>query len=104
MSVCARLGFIACLTETMQTERKFVTVMFVDFAGALTGSGEQPAQLNGSSAISARVDAIIAAHGGTANARIGDAMIAMFGAGQVHEEDPARAVRAALALQAAFPD
>src|SRR5258708_1607543 len=88
----------------MHIERRFVTVMFVDLAAAKAGSCERPAPQAGSLAISARLEAIIAAHGGTTEARTGDSIMAMFGARRVQEEDPAKAVRAALALQTCAPD
>src|SRR5204862_5082486 len=43
-------------------------------------------------------------HGGTVEKFIGDAVVAFFGAPSAHEDDPERAVRAALALQAAIAD
>jgi class 3 adenylate cyclase len=42
-------------------------------------------------------------HGGTVEKFIGDAVVALFGAPVAHEDDPERAVRAALAVQDAIP-
>ena len=43
-------------------------------------------------------------HGGTVEKFIGDAVMALFGAPVAHEDDPERAVRAALAIQDAIAD
>src|SRR3712207_8703013 len=43
-------------------------------------------------------------HGGTVEKFIGDAVMAVFGAPAAHEDDPERAVRAALAIRAAIAE
>ena len=43
-------------------------------------------------------------HGGTVEKFIGDAVVAVFGAPVAHEDDPERAVRAALAIQEAIAE
>ena len=52
----------------------------------------------------ARVRQELAAHGGTVEKFIGDAVVAVFGAPTSHEDDPERAVRAALAIQDAIAE
>jgi tetratricopeptide (TPR) repeat protein len=47
---------------------------------------------------------IIEAHGGTVEKFIGDAVMAVFGVPQLHEDDALRAVRAAAEMQAALPE
>jgi len=83
-------------------ERKIVTIVFAD----LTASTEMAARLDPEDL--ARVlkpffEAMVAEierFGGTVEKFIGDAIVAVFGAPVAHEDDPERAVRAALAMQA----
>jgi len=82
-------------------QRKQVTVLFADFSGFTSFAERQdPEDLHAHmSSLWQRLDALISAHGGTVEKHIGDAMMAVFGARQAREDDPARAVRAALAMQ-----
>ena len=52
----------------------------------------------------ARVRSDLERHGGTVEKFIGDAVMAVFGAPTAHEDDPERAVRAALAIRDALAD
>jgi class 3 adenylate cyclase/tetratricopeptide (TPR) repeat protein len=82
-------------------ERKTVTVVFVDLVG-FTARAERldPEDVRGLlSPYHARVRAELARHGGTVEKFIGDAVMAVFGAPVAHEDDPERAVRAALAIR-----
>ncbi|HWX21750.1 MAG TPA: adenylate/guanylate cyclase domain-containing protein [Candidatus Binatia bacterium] len=87
-------------------ERKQVTVLFADFAGFTAFTHKQDAEdvRDFLSSVWARLDGLIAAHGGLTEKHIGDAIIAVFGARQSREDDPAQAVRAALAMQACLAD
>jgi class 3 adenylate cyclase/tetratricopeptide (TPR) repeat protein len=82
-------------------ERKLVTVLFAD----VTGSTELADRLDAEelrdvmSAWFAAVRAEIEAQGGTVEKYIGDAVMAVFGVPAAHEDDPARALRAALAVR-----
>jgi class 3 adenylate cyclase/tetratricopeptide (TPR) repeat protein len=84
--------------------RKTVTIVFADMAGS-TGMGERldPEALR---RVQARYfDALttaVEAHGGTVEKYIGDAVMAVFGIPQLHEDDALRAVRSASAMQAAI--
>jgi class 3 adenylate cyclase/tetratricopeptide (TPR) repeat protein len=82
-------------------ERKVVTVLFADITGS-TALGERLdaerlKEVMG--AFFAAMRAEIEAEGGTVEKFIGDAVMAAFGVPQVHEDDPARALRAALRMR-----
>jgi DNA-binding SARP family transcriptional activator len=82
-------------------ERKVVTVLFADLVD-FTAQAERldPEDVR---AIQDRywapVRAEIERHGGTVEKFVGDAVMALFGAPRTHEDDPERAVRAALAIR-----
>jgi class 3 adenylate cyclase/tetratricopeptide (TPR) repeat protein len=81
-------------------ERKVVTVVFCD----LVGFTQQAEALDPEDVEAIlrpyheRVRAELERHGGTVEKFIGDAVMALFGAPTAHEDDPERAVRAALAI------
>ena len=82
-------------------ERKVVTVLFCDLAG-FTSRAEQLDPEDVSALLSRyhlRLRAELERFGGTVEKFIGDAVMAMFGAPVGHEDDPERAVRAALAIR-----
>ncbi|HSC48903.1 MAG TPA: AAA family ATPase [Gaiellaceae bacterium] len=82
-------------------ERKTVTIVFVDLVG-FTAQAEQLDPEDVQQVLSpyhARVRAELERHGGTVEKFIGDAVMAVFGAPAAHEDDPERAVRAALAIR-----
>ncbi|HSB38313.1 MAG TPA: AAA family ATPase [Gaiellaceae bacterium] len=82
-------------------ERKTVTVVFVDLVG-FTAQAERLDPEDVRSVLSpyhARVRAELEWHGGTVEKFIGDAVMAVFGAPVAHEDDPERAVRAALSIR-----
>ena len=84
-------------------ERKVVTSLFAD----LTASTELAARLDPEdlrAVLAPFFDAMheeITRYGGTVEKFIGDAVVAFFGVPVAHEDDPERAVRAALAMQRA---
>jgi class 3 adenylate cyclase len=87
-------------------ERKVVTVVFVDLVGS-TARAEQldPEDMRAQlAAYHGRARAELERHGGTVEKFIGDAVVAVFGAPIAHEDDPERAVRAALAVQEAIDE
>src|SRR6059058_6599319 len=82
-------------------ERKLVTVLFTDIVGS-TAKAEQmdPEDVRARLApYYTRLRAELERHGGTVEKFIGDAVVALFGAPTAHEDDPERAVRAALAIR-----
>ena len=87
-------------TETRK-ERKVVTVLFADLVGftsrAETLDPEDVEAILGP--YHARLRSELERFGGTVEKFIGDAVMALFGAPTAHEDDPERAVRAALAIR-----
>ena len=82
-------------------ERKTVTVVFVDLVG-FTAQAERldPEDVRGLLApYHAHVREELERRGGSVEKFIGDAVMAVFGAPAAHEDDPERAVRAALAIR-----
>jgi predicted ATPase/class 3 adenylate cyclase len=85
-------------------ERRVVTVMFADIIGStpladLLDPEEMRAILGGYFNLMTEQ---IRKHGGTVEKYIGDAVMAVFGSPIAHEDDPDRAIRAALDMQAAL--
>src|SRR3954449_5237415 len=85
---------------TAGEERKVVSVLFVDLVGFTTSSEQaDPEDVRARlRTYHARVKQEIERFGGTVEKFIGDAVMAVFGAPVAHEDDPERAVRAALAI------
>ena len=82
-------------------ERKVVSVLFCDLVG-FTSQAEAMDPEDVEAILHpyhARVRAELERHGGTVEKFIGDAVMALFGAPTAHEDDPERAVRAALAIR-----
>jgi class 3 adenylate cyclase len=82
-------------------ERKVVTCLFCDLVG-FTARAEQLDPEDVRAVLQpyhARVRADLERFGGTVEKFIGDAVMAIFGAPVAHEDDPERAVRAALAIR-----
>ena len=87
--------------ETLREgERRFVTVLFADMKGFTSLSQRMdPEEMDDlMSRIFSGFEEIVHQHEGTVEKYIGDAMVAVFGVPEIHEDDPARAVNAALDL------
>src|SRR6266540_5871952 len=85
-------------------ERKVVTVLFADLVG-FTSRAEQMDPEDVRAVLEpyhARLREELERRGGTVEKFIGDAVMALFGAPTAHEDDPERAVRAALAIREAI--
>ena len=82
-------------------ERKVVTVLFADLVDSTgLGDGRDPEDLR--DAVKphlSRMRAALEQYGGTFEKFVGDAVMAVFGAPVAHEDDPERAVRAALSIR-----
>lgn len=87
-------------------ERKLITVLFADVSG-FTAMAETLDHEIVSSVIDSlwsRVDQAIQSHGGRIDKHIGDAVMGLFGTPTAHEDDPERAIRAALQIQTELQD
>ncbi len=85
----------------MPEERRLVTVLFADVVGSTRLGGElDPEDLRGLLArYYALAREIVAVHGGTLEKFIGDAVMAIFGLPVAHDDDPRRALDAAIELR-----
>ena len=85
--------------------RKVVSVLFCDVVGSTAlGESTDPEAVR---ALLGRyfdeMKAVVERHGGTVEKFIGDAVVAVFGVPQLHEDDALRAVRAAAEMRDALP-
>jgi class 3 adenylate cyclase/tetratricopeptide (TPR) repeat protein len=98
---CSECGARLASASRPIEERKVVTVVFCDLVGS-TARAEQldPEDVRAElSSYHARARSELERHGGTVEKFIGDAVVAVFGAPLVHEDDAERAVRSALAIR-----
>ena len=89
------------MLEAQREERKVVTCIFCDLVG-FTSRAERmdPEDVRGLlQPYHTRLRSELERHGGTVEKFIGDAVMAVFGAPIAHEDDPERAVRAALSIR-----
>ena len=100
--LCGMCGTaLASAAAPAREERKVVTILFTDLVGSTArAEGLDPEDVRATlSPYYARLRAELERHGGTVEKFIGDAVMAVFGAPVAHEDDPERAVRAALAIR-----
>src|SRR5690242_13961079 len=100
----ARNGRAIPGSEQASQERRVVTVMFADITGSTPLADrldpeDMRAILSGYFNLMTQQ---IQRHGGTVEKYIGDAVMAVFGLPVAHEDDPDRAIRAALDMQEAL--
>jgi len=98
-------GEIICrTTDRTTTDRRQVTVLFADLVDftALAEHTDPEDLRDLQTAFFEAVVAPIHAHGGVVEKYIGDAVLAVFGVPQAHEDDAVRAARAALAMHTAL--
>jgi serine/threonine protein kinase/tetratricopeptide (TPR) repeat protein len=92
-------------TQTSE-QRKQLTVAFADLSGlaslAETEAGEDAGELLGE--LWPLVDAVVEEYGGSVGKHVGDTLVALWGALSTREDDPERAVRAALAMRQRIAD
>jgi class 3 adenylate cyclase/tetratricopeptide (TPR) repeat protein len=117
MTICARCGqenpeaarfCLSCGASLaggeLRQERKVVTVLFADLVGFTSRAEALDPEDVGAmlEAYHSRLKHELERYGGTVEKFIGDAVMALFGAPIAHEDDPERAVRAALQIRAAI--
>jgi len=99
--LCGMCGASLAPEAVAREERKVVTVLFCDLVG-FTAKAEQLDPEDVRAVLGpyhTRLRSELERHGGTVEKFIGDAVMALFGAPVAHEDDPERAVRAALAIR-----
>ena len=97
---CPSCGALLADRPAVSTERKLVTTLFADIVG-FTSLNERFDPEDVDAALRAyftMARETIARFGGVVEKYIGDAVAGVFGAPLAHEDDPERAVRAALAI------
>jgi class 3 adenylate cyclase len=96
----------APLAGGSREQRKVVTVLFCDVTGSTAlGESTDPEALRALLArYFERMKGIVESHGGTVEKFIGDAVMAVFGVPQAHEDDALRACRAAVEMRDALPE
>ena len=98
---CSGCGAALAELAPRREERKVVSVVFVDLVGS-TAQAERLDMEDVRAKLASYhlgVRGELERHGGTVEKFIGDAVVAVFGAPVVHEDDAERAVRAALAIR-----
>jgi class 3 adenylate cyclase len=98
---CSECGAALVAASERREERKVVTVLFADLVG-FTSRAERLDPEDVRAVLAPyweRLRSELERFGGTVEKFIGDAVMALFGAPVAHEDDPERAVRAALAIR-----
>ncbi len=93
-------------TPASKSERKLVTVMFADISGftGLTETMDPEVVRDLINACFEQLVPIIEKYGGTVDKFIGDEIMALFGAPIAHEDDPERALHAAIEMMDALSE
>src|SRR5688500_396746 len=87
-------------------ERKFATAFFVDIVGYTSLVEQHDPEIVDALVrrVFARLGEEISRHGGLVERTAGDAILVLFGVPAAHEDDPERAVRAALRCHAVLAE
>jgi class 3 adenylate cyclase/tetratricopeptide (TPR) repeat protein len=107
VSVVALRERLAALEPNLPPEqRKQATVLFADVSDFTPMSETLDAEevSDVMNALWQRLDVAIVEHGGRIDKHLGDAVVAIWGVDAARESDPERAIRAALAMQAALAE
>ena len=105
-SFCNACGAPLEAAPASREQRKTVTVLFCDITGSTAlGESTDPEALRALLArYFERMKGILESHGASVEKFIGDAVMAVFGVPQVHEDDALRACRAAVEMRDALPE
>src|SRR5437588_1807401 len=102
----AKKSVVASQRQQTTEQRRQLTVLFADFTGLLPltegQDAEDVSELMGE--LWPIVDGVVGEHGGTVDKHVGETLVALWGAREAREDDPERAVRAALAMQSAVAE
>ena len=101
---CPGCGF--ALIEYGGRERKYATALFADLVGSTALAERTDPELvqEVATRVFDRMGSLIERYGGVIDNYMGDGILAVFGVPVVHEDDPERAVRAALEMQATLSE
>ncbi|HET6362496.1 MAG TPA: adenylate/guanylate cyclase domain-containing protein [Gemmatimonadota bacterium] len=100
-AIAALQDKLAALGPPEEEARRQVTILFADVSGFTALAETRDAEEVGEAMneLWRRVDAVILEHGGTIDKHMGDAVMALWGARGAREDDPQRAISAALDIQ-----
>ena len=92
--------------KSTEKQRKQVTILFADISDFTPMSAQMDAEEVGETvdALWQILDVIITGYGGHIDKHIGDGLMAVFGTPVAREDDPERAIRAALQMQQALAE
>ena len=96
-----RDALAALRDQSVEPQRKYITVLFADIQNFTTLSEKIDAEEMGNTlnAIWERLDPIILENGGRIDKHMGNGILALWGATSAREDDPEQAIRAGLAMQ-----
>ncbi len=102
---CMACGTALAPDDAPRAERKTLTCLFADLAGfTARADGADPEDVRAFLLPYYEVlTSEVTRHGGTVARHLGDGVLALFGAPAAHEDDPERAVRAALRIAERVP-
>jgi predicted ATPase/class 3 adenylate cyclase len=100
----SELDQVEAAAPRLRAERRLVTVMFADVSGftAMSEAMDPEAVRDVMNACFECLVPVVERYGGTVDKFIGDEIMALFGAPVAHEDDPVRALRAALDMMGAL--
>ncbi len=97
---------LAALSARPESQRRIITVLFADVQNftALSEKLDMEDVRDTMRSVWGQVDALITAGGGVVDKHMGDSVMAVWGKDAIREDDPEKAVRAALDIQASLKE